>query len=219
MLNILSAHDSVKSFDEHIAENVTIFCNIHCIHPFWSRYKMWCSPSSCRTSLELSSAFFECSSFSTKCTVLLVHLNSTCFKLILKSWRLTSVSTGRVYHSSYVILAALFTPCPGRDPYRGSFLFCHSEVRSLSSVGSNCFLLSPDAIPEFERLHCIVAVSSWRVVGASLLKKGLLVAQPSSLMALFPVACCHWIGVGQTESWREWIKKCSAAFAALSDIL
>ena len=108
-------------------------------------------PSSSRTSLELSSASFECSSLSTKCTVLLVHLSSSCFKVILRRRSLMSVSTGKVFHSSYVILEALFTPCPGRDPDRGSFHFCHSEVRSSSSVRDPLFL--PDAIQEFERLH------------------------------------------------------------------
>ena len=58
MLNILSARESVKSFDEPIAEDVTISCNICGIHPFRSRYKTWVRPSSCRTLLEFSSASF-----------------------------------------------------------------------------------------------------------------------------------------------------------------
>ena len=144
-------------------------------------------PSNRRTSLELSSASFECSTSSTKCTVLLVHLSSSCFKVILRRRRLTSVSTGRVFHSSYVILEALFTPCPGRDPDRGRFRFCHSEVRSSSSVRDPLF--PPDAIPEFERLH----VRRRRLRGILLtcgagfpIEEGSVGCpiQPSSLMAL-----------------------------------
>ena len=96
-------------------------------------------PSSCRTSLELSGASFECSSFSTKCTVLLVHLSPSCFKATLRRRRLTSVFTGRVFHSSFVILEALFTSCPGRQPERGRFSFGRCEVRSSSSVRDPLF--------------------------------------------------------------------------------
>ena len=107
-------------------------------------------PSSCRTSLELSNSSFESLSFSTKCTVLLVLLSSICFKVMLRGRRPMIVSTGRVFHSSFVIFEASFTPCPGRDP-DCYCLFPFLPYRSLSSVRDQLF--SPDAILDFKRLH------------------------------------------------------------------
>lgn len=56
-----------------------------------------------------------------------MHLNSSCVKDILRMRRSTSVSTGRFFHSSYVILDKDFTPFPGlelflvRAFFRGRF--------------------------------------------------------------------------------------------------
>ena len=44
--------------------------------------------------------------------MLLVHLSSSCVKDRLRRRRSTSVSTGRLFHSSYVILASDVTPFP-----------------------------------------------------------------------------------------------------------
>ena len=94
-------------------------------------------PSSCQTSLGLSSASFECFSLSTKCTVLLVHLSSSCFKVILRRRRLTSVSTGRVFLS-----AQLSWACSLQSSSHEPSAARRSVARRLSSLPRRVLLLA-----------------------------------------------------------------------------
>ena len=108
--------------------------------------------------------------------MLLVHLNSSCVKDILRMRRSTSVSTGRFFHSSYVILDKDFTPFPGLELFlvRAFFprpprpakdvpsvpgvdgstslpLSCSESLAGLVSRWRCCVVVAPLPFPPFKR--------------------------------------------------------------------
>ena len=126
MLNILSARKSVKSFDEPIAEDVTISCNIRCIHPFLGRYKTWGSLQQLPNFIKIEQCVFR--------VFLIKHRD--------KMHSVTGTSELELFQGHTqraTILEELFTLCPGRDPDAAVSVFFIARCEVRPPVAIYCF--------------------------------------------------------------------------------